>query len=92
MTTITYQEACDMFVDAKCVSVPYEYHNMETVEPMQLYLGLLSKDSGEDLINATLSIDSKLMHIVSPSENYVVNNVTESEYDAFYICRAYETY
>lgn len=93
METITYEEACLIFEDAQCVSVPYKYHNMDTSEPMQLYLGLLSKENryglGGDFINATLHLGSNKMHIISPSEHYVVKDVSEKEYNAFYITRAY---
>lgn len=94
MQTITYEEACEIFTDAQCVSVPYKYHNMGH-EQMQLYLGLLSKENkyglGGDFINATLTLGHvNNMHIISPSEHYVVKDVTEKEYDAFYIARAYD--
>jgi hypothetical protein len=90
MENITYQEASEIFADAVCVSVPYKYHNMDTIEPMQLYLSSLSKETGEDLINATLLLDKNQMHIISPSEHYIVNDVNSNDYDAFYICRAYK--
>lgn len=90
MQTITYQEACEIFADAQCIPVPYRLHNMDTSDEMQLYLNLLS-GTGGDFINATLTLGHvNNMHIISPSEHYVVKDVTEKEYDAFYIARAYD--
>lgn len=87
MQEATYEQACDMFTDSKCVKIPYKYS--DNIEHMQKYLNGIADETGEDIITAILYIESKRMHIVSPSEHYIVNNVNGNEYDAFYINRAY---
>jgi hypothetical protein len=86
---ITYEQACSVFADAQCISVPYKYHNMDDTEPMQKFIREQQSESGEELINATLSLGSNKMHIVTADAYYIVDNVNEREYDAFYIVRAY---
>lgn len=91
MQNITYEQACELFTDSICVSVPMKYHSIDTIDEMQLYLGLLATERGEDLINAVLNVSSNKMHIVSPSEHYVVEHVNDTEFSAFQITHSYLT-
>ena len=81
---LTLDEAKSKFKGYYFVTIPYKLWNYNNPDKaITSWLKEQEKDNNKKLISATWTTD-KVMHIITSSEIYDVNDVTEEQYDAYY--------